>query len=311
MSAQNLGSRAILGRMYQRLTAGPMGWVDRLSFFVNSDQASEEHRWLGMSPAMRVWVNGRQVHGLHDSGIVIPNLSFEASIGVGLDEIRRDKTAQVMRRVDDLVGRYNQHGAKLLSELTIAGEAGLCYDGQFYFDTDHAEGSSGTQSNDLTTAIVSATAPTAEEMRTVILTAIQAMLGFKDDQGEPINETARDFLVMVPTPLWGAAVSAVTLPQLSQGASNILKALEGEFNISVLPNPRLTWTDKFAVFRADQGDGAAPFIRQQETPLNVSSQAEGSPEEFYNKRHVYGIDYNGNFGFGFWQHAVLTTLTTA
>jgi phage major head subunit gpT-like protein len=81
------------------------------------------------------------------------------------------------------------------------------------------------------------------------------------------------------------------------------------FNISVTVNPRLTWTDKIATFRADGGDGGAPFIRQEEKPLTSSKQAEDSPEEFSNDRWLFGVDYTGAFGYGFWQHANLATMT--
>ena len=316
MSGQSLGSRAILGRMFRRLEQGATGWVDRLSFMIDSDQAEEEHRWLGMTPQLREWTGGRLVHGLRDFGIRIRNNDYEASIEVGVPEVRRDKTAQIMQRVDGLSDRANMHPAKLLSEMVEAGASTPCYDGQFFFDTDHSEGSSGAQSNDISIPIAglptsvhgSVTDPATEEMQLAILRSIQQMYGFKDDQGEPINEGATDFLVMVPTTYWQPAVTAVRMPSLSQGQSNVIPNLPG-INISVLPNPRLSWTDKFATFRADVGDGTKPFIKQEEVPLNVKSQAEESWEEFNNNRWVFGVDWTGGFGYGAWQHAVLTTLT--
>ena len=317
MSANALSSRAILGRLFLRLELGALGWVDRLSFFVSSDQASEEHKWLGMSPVMREWLGGRLVHGLRDFGFVIKNKKFEVTLEIPLDWIRRDKTGQIQIRIDSLAGRANSHGALLLSDLIINGESSICYDGQFFFDTDHVEGSSGIQSNDISVDISTLPVPVAEQgsiaapgpkvMRDVILLAIQQMLGFKDDQGEPLNEGATEFVVMVPNSLWTPAVTAVGVPQLGGGETNILANLDG-FSIGVVNNPRLTWADKISVFRADRNDGVAPFIRQEEKPLNVAEQTEGSPEEFNNDRWVFGIDFTGNFGYGFWQHAVLATM---
>ncbi|MCG8434460.1 MAG: Mu-like prophage major head subunit gpT family protein [Gammaproteobacteria bacterium] len=316
MSAQGLGSRAIIGRMWLRLEQGAAGWVNRLSMEIDSDQESETHKWLGMSPQMREWIGGRLVHGLREFGVTIENKDFEATIEILTKEIRRDKTGQIMIRVDNLADRVNSHGAKLLTELVVAGESSVCYDGQFFFDTDHAEGSSGTQSNDITTDISalpipadeqgSPTVPSSKVMRSAILRSVQQMYGFKDDQGEPMNEGASEFLIMVPTPFWEASVTAVNLPTLNN-ESNLIPNLPG-LSFSVLPNPRLPWTDKFATFRADMSDGVKPFIKQEEQPLNVSAQAENSPEEFYNKRHVYGVDWIGNYGYGFWQHACLNQL---
>ncbi len=317
MSAIGLGSRAILGEIFLRLEQGAIGWVNLLSFFVASDQASETHKWLGMTPQMRAWIGGRLVHGLREQGITIVNEDYEATLAVMLDEIRRDKTQQVMQRIATLADRANSHGAKLLSTLMINGESVACYDGQFFFDTDHSEGDSGTQSNDLSIDISalpvsqngSTTAPSAEEAGQVVMQSIQAIYGFKDDQGEPMNEGAKEFIVMTPVPLWSAFLTGVRSPHLSSGQTNPINNLrDQEIKIEVVANPRLTWTTKVATFRADGGDGGAPFIRQEEVPLQVSHQAEGAPEEFHNRRHLYGVNCTGAMGFGFWQHACLATM---
>ena len=199
MSAASLSSRAIIGEFYNTLeqNTGAL-WVPGTSMLVQSNQESETYKWLGMAPAMREWVGGRLAKGFRDNGITITNKTFEATLEVLLDELRRDKTGQVMVRVRELAERTNAHWAKLLSTLIIAGEAATCYDGQYFFDTDHAEGDSGTQSNDISYNAGTTTAPTASEMESAILENVQKLLSFKDDQGEPMNEEARSFLVMVP-----------------------------------------------------------------------------------------------------------------
>ena len=81
------------------------------------------HKWLGMSPAMREWTGGRQPRGMRASGITIPNKKYESTLEVMMDEIRRDKTGQVMIRVQEQAERANAHWASLLSTLIIAGES--------------------------------------------------------------------------------------------------------------------------------------------------------------------------------------------
>lgn len=79
------------------------------------------------------------------------------------------------------------------------------------------------------------------------------------------------------------------------------------FQVALAVSPRLTWTTKFAVFRAD-GQLAA-FIRQEEEDVTVDALAEGSEEEFKNDRHLYGIKAIRNVGYGYWQKACLITFT--
>jgi len=310
MSAASLSSRAIIGEFYNTLEQNTGAvWVPGTSMLVSSDQESETYKWLGMAPAMREWVGGRVAKGFRDNGITIVNKTFEATLEVLLDEIRRDKTGQVMVRVRELAGRTNAHWAKLLSALVIAGEAAVCYDGQYFFDTDHAEGDSGTQNNDLTLDIGTASAPTASEMETAILKSVEAMMGFKDDQGEPMNEEAMSFLVMVPTPFMAATAAALKNPVITDSVGSRTNTITnlGGFSFELAVNPRLTWTTKFATFRTD--GQTKPFIRQEEEGVTVSAIAEGSELEFRENKHQYGVKAIRNVGYGYWQHAALTTFS--
>lgn len=311
----SLSSRAIIGEYFRRLEQGASGWANVLSNYFTSDQAGEDYRWLGMSPAMREWIGERQAKGLREAAYTIRNRPFESTLEISVDDLRRDKSGQILVRIGEQVNRANAHWAKLLSSLIIAGESAACYDGQFFFDTDHSEGDSGTQSNDISVDIsalpVPATAhgttvvPAPEELMHAILEGAQAILGFKDDQGEPMNESAKSFMVMVPTSYWKAAIAAVGAPTMGNGATNILTSADG-FGFLVQVNPRLTWTEKLAVFRTD-GD-VKPFIRQEEVPVEVSAIAEGSELEFERRVHRYGLYASGNVGYGYWQQGCLVTL---
>ncbi|MCC2673055.1 MAG: hypothetical protein K0R58_2 [Ramlibacter sp.] len=313
MGASSLSSRAIIGSFFARLAQNEgASWIPLLSNLFQSDQESETYKWLGMAPAMREWIGGRQAKGFRENGITIVNKKFEATLEVLMDEIRRDKTGQVMVRVQEMADRANAHWAKLLSALIVAAEAGVCYDGQFFFDTDHAEGDSGTQSNDLTADIATTTAPTAGEMESAIMRNIEAILGFKDDQGEPMNEDAKSFLVMVPVPFMGATAAALgsqIIVDASTSRSNTILTMGslGGFQVQMAVNSRLSWTTKFAVFNTDRPTKA--LIRQEEEGLKVSAIAEGSELEFKEDKHQYGIKAMRNVGYGYWQRAALTTFT--
>lgn len=310
MGAQALSSRAIIGNFYHALEQNEAAsWINPLSMQFTSDQESETYKWLGQAPAMREWVGGRHAKGLRDNGITIVNKKFESTLEIPVDWIRRDKTGQVMIRVNEMARRANSHWAKLLSTLIIAGESAVCYDGQYFFDTDHSEGDSGSQSNDISVDITTTTAPTASEMQTAILTAIQQIFTFVDDQGEPLNEDANNFTVMVPVSFLQAAGSALGATVISQ-TSNLINAVGslGGFNVNLAVNPRLSsWTTKFAVFRSD-GD-VAPFIRQEEEPISIAAIAEGSELEFVEDVHQYGIKALRNVGYGYWQKSCLVTFT--
>lgn len=312
MGASSLGSRAIIGEFYATLEADlGQGYIEGISNYFDSNQESETYGWLGQAPAMREWIGGRNAKGFRENGLTIRNKKFEATLEVLVDEIRRDKTGQVMVRVRELAQRTNAHWASLITSLIVAAEAAVCYDGQFFFDTDHAEGDSGTQSNDITYDVTTPTAPTAGEMERAILNSIQQILTFKDDTGEPMNENARDFLVMVPVPFMSVAASAIgssIIVDASTSRTNNILTLGsvGGFNTRISVNARLPWTDRFAVFRTDAETKA--FIRQEEEGVTMSAIAEGSEEEFKNDKHLYGVKAIRNVGYGYWQRGCLQTL---
>jgi phage major head subunit gpT-like protein len=324
MSLAELSSRAIIGRYYKRLNQKTgMEWVEAISNYFTSDQESETYKWLGQVPTMRNWVGGRQAKGFTTNGLTIENKHFEATLEIPLVDLRRDKTGQIEVRINELADRTNTHWAQLLSKLLTNGESTVCYDGQYYFDTDHKdEGQNNANGNnpqsnkiqvDLTQfsdqidggKVGSPTSPSEAALRMAILRTIQQIISFTDDQGEPMNENASKFLVVVPTSLWYLAKAAVSVPLSVGGSTNMVKIL-GDIDISISPNPRLKWSDKFAVFRTDSS--VKPFIRQEEKGIQLKAIAEGSELEFKHDKHWYGVDTWRNVGYGFWQNACLTQM---
>jgi phage major head subunit gpT-like protein len=301
-----LTSRAVVGRFYRRLEEyAQAAWWTRLALHFASSQESETYRWLGMVPQVREWKGGRQVRPLRSQGLTIVNKTWEATVRVDADEQRRDKSGQLLVRISELARRVATHPNKLLTALVLAGESSPGYDGQYFFDTDHSEGDSGPQSNDLTADAATPSAPTDREMYEAIVDAIGQVLSFRDDQGEPMNDTAREFLVMVPMSFLGATLVALS-GQTVQSTSNPL-ASGAPFTVRWIANPRLTWTDKFALFRTD--GTTRPFIFQEELPVQVQVLAEGSELEINENQHQYGVKAVHAAGYGFWQDACLVTFT--
>ncbi|MCK4342022.1 MAG: Mu-like prophage major head subunit gpT family protein [Phycisphaerae bacterium] len=299
-----LTSRAVIGRFYRRLEEyAQTAWWTRLAMHFTSNQESETYKWLGMVPQVREWIGGRQVKPLRSKGVTIVNKTWESTIRVDADEQRRDKTGQIMVRVNEMARRVATHPNKLLTTLILNGETTACYDGQYFFDTDHSEGDSGTQDNDINYDAATPSAPTDTEMYEAIVKGLGQIMSFQDDQGEPMNETAREFLVMVPMSFLSSTLVALA-GKTVDATSNPLAGGE-PFKVNWVANPRLTWTDKFAIFRAD--GSTRPFIFQEELPVQIQVLAEGSELEVNENQHQYGVKAIHEAGYGFWQDACLVT----
>lgn len=104
---------------------------------VPSSGKSNTYEWLSQFPAFREWIGSRLHKVFKENGYNVPNRKFETTVDVKVDDIE-----------DDAVGQYGliaegagQSASDLMNDLVFAliglGFTTTCYDGQFFFDTDH------------------------------------------------------------------------------------------------------------------------------------------------------------------------------
>ncbi|WP_027833833.1 Mu-like prophage major head subunit gpT family protein [Maritalea myrionectae] len=301
-----ISSQAVIAMMMSRLDTGSTSWVDECAMKVSSNEASEDYGWLGAVPAMSEFVNSRSPAEIKEYSFSLANKDFDNSITFKKKDMRRDKTGMIRLRVNDLVSRAEDLPASLISKLIMNGASSPCYDGQYFFDTDHPT-KGGVQSNSISVTAATGTSPTVSEFEDAVLKAIEAILGFKDEHGEPINQSASQFTIQVPIAMMGAALKAVNAVLGEGGKSAVLPSLQGEFQIKIVPNARLTWSDSFVLYRTDSE--VKPFIIQEEEPIEPWAIGDGTEHEVKEKEHLYGVDWAGNVGYGQWSGAVKVTFT--
>jgi phage major head subunit gpT-like protein len=304
-----ISDRAVVSYIMQGLEgAAKNSWVPTIANEFTSDQAAEDYAGLGNTPMMREWIGSKQQKQLREYSLRISNKDWESTLRVFRKDLRRDKTGQLQARIGELSQRSVEHEAKLISDLIENGAGttlGSCYDGKALFADDHSVGDSGTIDNKIDYNVTTTTAPTAAEAAGSILEAITKLYAFKDDTGEPTNQNLRSFMLMVPVPLWAPYAQALTKEALASGQDNPLLGLG--FKFQLVANPRLTWTDKFAMFALDTA--WKPFIVQTEAPPSVEILGEGSDYAFFNAAHLFSVIKSGNVGYGRFDKAIQVTLT--
>lgn len=307
-----LTSRGIIPRIFHQIrTMEDTSWIRAISGeAVPTDQQKETHGGLGNVGPMKKWEGQRKSQRLRAVTVDVENDKYEDTLLVTGDELRRDKTMQVDSNIRGLSRRAMQHWELLLTTLVENGESTACYDGQFFFDTDHAENGVSTGSNDITEAVAVPTGPTAAEMESAIWAAVTQFMTFKDDVGEPAHMSPTSFTLKIPPAFLKATLTAIGAPLLEQGRSNAL-VQAGNFTFNVIANPRLTWTDKFAIFVNDGRSFIRQFERIAGQEVRVTAKAEGSEFEHDYDAHEYGVMALRGTGYFDWRSAVLTTLTAA
>lgn len=305
-----LTERAVIGTYFERLQAGDTSWINKTAVTIPSNQAIETLAWLDMTPRMRKMEGGRKAVELGDTKITIANDEYEATLDFKQSDLRRDKSGQALERVRELADGKLDMYMDNVTTLLVNGASTACYDSQYFFDTDHSEGTSGTQSNSITVDISampaqvhgSTTAPSAKEMQIAILKGVQQIIGLRDDKNRAFNSTAREFLVIVPTAFTYAALEAITLPTIDFGNTNLITA-SNKFSIDVAFDPYLdgTWSDTFAVLRTDTV--TRPFIITEEAPIEMTMKWLNSEYYHDNHRVQVGTYTSCGFGYGRWQNA--------
>lgn len=137
--------------VYQGAFATAPSMFDRVAFTVPSTGAEETYPWLGSMPRFREWIGDRVFNSLKTHGYTIKNKPFEVSIEVDRDHLEDDKLGIYTPMFSELGGQSKTHPDELVFAALAAGFSTPCYDGQYFFDTDHpvelADGTMGTWSN--------------------------------------------------------------------------------------------------------------------------------------------------------------------
>lgn len=123
---------------------------NKVATLVPSTTKVENYGWLGQFPMLREWVGDRQVKSIAASGYQITNKKFEASVGIPRDDIDDDTYGVMTPLFASMGDAAAKHPDEIVFALLSAGFTTACFDGQYFFDSDHPVGA-GTVSNvDLT-----------------------------------------------------------------------------------------------------------------------------------------------------------------
>ena len=122
---------------YSEAFAGaPSTWED-IAMPMPSSTSQEQYAWLGTISRFREWIGDRVIQNLKTHDFTIKNRSFENTVGVDRDSIDDDTYGVYMPMFKQLGQDAKTHPDELVYGLLKNGFSQFCYDGQYFFDTDH------------------------------------------------------------------------------------------------------------------------------------------------------------------------------
>lgn len=276
--------------------AAPSTW-EKIAMKVPSSTGSNLYAWLSAFPKMRRWVGEKHVKNLQAYSYSVTNEDFEATVAVDRNHIEDDQLGIYQPQAQMAGYSAKQLPDEIVYELVNGAFVSLCYDGQYFFDTDHPV-AGGSVSNMSTKALSVATLAAAQASYGAARTAMRK---FKDEDGRPIN--CIPTVLLVPPALEDTARALLTVDRLEDGKPNPYKG-----TAELVVEARLT--SDTAWFLLDTSKPVRPFIYQErKAPVFVQQTDAEAEDVFSRKQFKFGAEARAAGGYGFWQMAFGSTGT--
>lgn len=278
--------------------AAPTLW-EKTTMRVQSTGAQNDYAWLSRFPRMRKWIGDKVIKSLEAYKYTVVNDDWEATIEVDRNDIEDDQIGIYGPQAQEAGWSAKQLPDEIDAELKNNAFATQCYDGQYFYDTDHpVKGAS--VSNKGTYALSAADATTAANSYGAARVAIMSL---KDEEDRPLALIPD--LLEVPPALEATARILCEHDKLGDDSPNPYKG-----TASVLVNPRLTSTTAWFLHVTTRP--LKPFIFQErKKPVFVHQTDMNASDVFMRRKFKFGAEARGAGGYGLWQLSYGSTGATA
>lgn len=138
LTAQSLGDiNTAFKTSFRAGFAGVTPLHDLVATRVPSTARTEKYTWLGAWPKIREWIGERVVRELSGHDYSITNKRFEGTVEVDGDDMRDDQIGIYGPMFEEQGRATAAFPDELVFAMLAAGFATKCYDGQYFFDSDH------------------------------------------------------------------------------------------------------------------------------------------------------------------------------
>lgn len=290
VNAQNLTAvfinlKTIFNKAFE---AAPSQWQET-TMLVPSGSSQNDYAWLSRFPRMRKWLGDKVIKSLAAFKYTIVNDDWETTVEVDRNDIEDDQIGIYAPMAQEAGFSSKQLPDEIDADLKNGAFAGTCYDGQYFYDTDHPVAGASV-SNKGTAALSAATTAAAAASYGAARTAIMSIT---DDEGRPLALIPD--VLEVPPALEATARLICESDKLTDQSPNPYKG-----TARVLVNPRLT--SSTAWFLHVTNRPLKPFVFQRrKAPVFVSQTDMNADNVFMRKNYLFGAEARCAGGYGLWQ----------
>ena len=283
-----------LNTLFNKAFLGALPMFEKIAMRVPSTSSQEDYAWLSNFPKMQRWIGEKSIKSLKAYKYSVVNEDFEATVEVDRNDIEDDRLGIYAPQAQAAGISAKMFPDELVGEVVEGAFTNLCFDGQFFVDTDHpvtdANGTVSSVSNKGTKALSIATQALAIASFGAGRTAMRK---FKDNEGRPLGINPN--ILMVGPTLEDTANTLMTTDRLEDGKPNLYKG-----SCEVVVNPYIT--SDTAWFLLDTKQPVKPFIYQErKAPVFVQQTDPQADDVFLRKKFKFGAESRAAGGYGFWQ----------
>lgn len=118
-----------------------------LAMEIPSVTAENIYAWLANNFTIREWIGDRHLQNLASDIYRIPNKDFEGTVKVAKNAISDDQYGIYSKSFEQMGDSVTLFPDKQVYQLVTGGFAQKCWDGQYFFDTDHPVGLPGREAS--------------------------------------------------------------------------------------------------------------------------------------------------------------------
>lgn len=262
---------------------------------VESTTSTESYPFHGKMPKFREWIGERAYRNIQAYDYRLKNRKFEATVEIPRESIEDDQYGLWDGQIEDLGNQAALWPDDIVIDALIAGSSSLCYDGQFFFDSDHPvdpyDSSKGVQANAFTGM------PLTEDNYALGRARMQVV---KDENLRVLG--VKPTLLAVPAALEIRARKIVESEQLSQaGGSTQSNVLRGTASVLVIPQLDAVSVTDWYLF--DTSRPVKPFLFQRRVAPEFQVPVDFGDHLAKTDKFVYGGRARGAAGYALWQLA--------
>lgn len=283
--------------------SAPTYWA-KIATEMPSSSEGNVYPFLSMIPGLREWTGPRVINNAALRSYTLLNKHWEDTVGIDRNKLEDDQHGFFA----PLVGMLGQHVAEWrdreLARVVEAGTTELCWDGQFFFDTDHPIDPDGLVSGSNVNKLVGATYDISAAANAVpaYAAAKAKMALWQREDGLQTGVVPNLLMVHPNEEQFAREIKNSLITARVFGSNTAAAGVSNPFagDIEIIVNPYLTVTSGKPWYLMKTNAPVKPFIWQNRKAAELVARMDLTSENVFKLRQFeWGVDLRGAAGYSF------------